>query len=189
MDLLLPWCLAHIVDDVIPLRDMGQIVFWGVLMALFSVVALLGNIIANRMAAWVARNATRQIRQDLFHKTLSLSCAQADRFTIPSLISRLTSDTYNVHGVIGMVQRMGIRAPILLLGGIIVTLTLEPVLAGILIACLPLMTAVIVCVSRKGIPLYTDLQNGVDQLIRTAPVFVSSRRFHSRSMKKSALMK
>ncbi len=167
MDLLLPWCLAHIVDDVIPMRNIGLIVFWGVLMTIFSVVAVLGNIIANRMASRVARNTTEAVRRDLFHKTMSLSCAQADRFTIPSLISRLTSDTYNVHSMVGMMQRMGIRAPILLLGGIAVTLTLEPVLALILIACLPLMALVIVTVSRKGIPLYTNLQRGVDKLVQT----------------------
>lgn len=167
MDLLLPWCLAHIVDDVIPLRNIGLIVFWGILMAIFSVIALLGNVIANRMASKVARNTTERIRKDLFAKIMSLSCAQADSFTIPSLISRLTSDTYNVHGMVGMMQRLGIRAPILLLGGIVVTLTLEPVLALILIACLPLMVLVIVTVSRKGIPLYTNLQKGVDKLVQT----------------------
>ncbi len=167
MDLLLPWCLAHIVDDVMPLRNIGLIVFWGILMAIFSVIALLGNVIANRMASKVARNTTERIRKDLFAKIMSLSCAQADSFTIPSLISRLTSDTYNVHGMVGMMQRLGIRAPILLLGGIVVTLTLEPVLALILIACLPLMVLVIVTVSRKGIPLYTNLQKGVDKLVQT----------------------
>ena len=167
MDLLLPWCLAHIVDDVMPLRDVGLIVFWGILMAIFSVIALLGNVIANRLASRVARNTTERIRKDLFAKIMSLSCAQADSFTIPSLISRLTSDTYNVHGMVGMMQRLGIRAPILLLGGIVVTLTLEPVLALILIACLPLMVLVIVTVSRKGIPLYTNLQKGVDKLVQT----------------------
>jgi ATP-binding cassette subfamily B multidrug efflux pump len=167
MDLLLPWCLAHIVDDVIPMRNIGLIAFWGVLMAIFSMIAVLGNIIANRMASRVARNTTEAVRRDLFHKIMSLSCAQADHFTIPSLISRLTSDTYNVHSMVGMMQRMGIRAPILLLGGIAVTLTLEPVLALILIACLPLMALVIVTVSRKGIPLYTNLQRGVDKLVQT----------------------
>ena len=144
-----------------------MIVFWGILMAIFSVIALLGNVIANRMASKVARNTTERIRKDLFAKIMSLSCAQADSFTIPSLISRLTSDTYNVHGMVGMMQRLGIRAPILLLGGIVVTLTLEPVLALILIACLPLMVLVIVTVSRKGIPLYTNLQKGVDKLVQT----------------------
>lgn len=69
MDLLLPWCLAHIVDDVIPLGNMGFILLWGGLMAVFSVIALLGNVIANRMASKVARNTTETIRRDLFAKT------------------------------------------------------------------------------------------------------------------------
>ncbi len=176
MDLLLPWCLAHIVDDVIPLGNMGVILLWGGLMAVFSAIAVLGNIIANRMASRVARNATEAIRRDLFSKILSLSCAQTDRLAIPSLISRLTSDTYNVHHMVGMMQRLGLRAPILLIGGIIITLTLEPVLALILIACLPFMALVTVLVSRKGIPLYTNLQQGVDRLVRTVRENVSGIR-------------
>nr|MBQ4318745.1 ABC transporter ATP-binding protein [Clostridia bacterium] len=89
-----------------------------------------------------------------------------DKFTIPSLISRLTSDTYNTHHMIGMMQRLGIRAPILLIGGIVVTLTLEPVLALVLIATLPPLAIVVYVVSKKAIPLYTKVQEAADTMVR-----------------------
>lgn len=167
MDLLLPWILAYIIDHVIPLKDVRRIVFWGVMMLFCSVVAVLGNIIANRMASRVARDTTRQIRHDLFSKISYLSCNQMDEVGVPSLISRLTSDTYNVHNMIGMMQRLGVRAPILLAGGIFVTLTLEPVLTLVLLAVMPFITAVVYLVSKKGIPLYTELQQTVDTMVRT----------------------
>ena len=90
-----------------------------------------------------------------------------DRFGIPSLESRMTTDTYNLHQMIGMMQRMGVRAPILLLGGIAVTLTLEPVLTLTLVCVLPFIALVVWRVSKKGIPLYTGLQQAVDRLVRT----------------------
>lgn len=70
------------------------------------------------MAARVARNFSEHVRHDLFERTLHLSAAQTDAFTIPSLESRITTDTYNVHSFVSMMQRMGVRAPILLVGGL-----------------------------------------------------------------------
>lgn len=167
MDLLLPWILAYTIDEIVPLRNVQLILVWGAAMLLCSVVALLANIIANRMAARVARDTTEAVRHDLFTKISYLSCRQVDDFTIPSLESRLTSDTYNIHQLIGMMQRLGVRAPILLLGGIIVTLTLEPVLSLVLILILPFIGLLVYLVSKKGIPLYTGLQQAVDAMVRT----------------------
>jgi ATP-binding cassette subfamily B protein len=118
------------------------------------------------MAARVARNATQKLRHDLFEKILSLSGTQLDYYTIPSLESRMTSDTYNIHNMIGMMQRIGVRAPIILIGGIIVTSTLEPVLTLILVASLPILTLIVYLVSKKGIPLYLSQQLSVDKMIR-----------------------
>lgn len=167
MDLLLPWILSYMIDDVVPLKNVPRIVLWGGAMIACAAVALITNIVANRMASWVAQHTTEALRHDLFSKISYLSCGQIDGYSIPSLESRLTSDTYNVHQMIGMMQRLGVRAPILLIGGIFVTLMLEPVLALILIAVLPLIALVVYGVSRKGIPLYTKLQQGVDAMVRT----------------------
>ena len=167
MDLLLPWILAYMIDDVVPLRNVPMILWWGAAMLFCSVLAVVTNIIANRMAARVARNTTEALRHDLFSKISYLSCAQIDEFTIPSLESRLTSDTYNIHQMIGMMQRMGVRAPILLLGGVLVTFTLEPVLTLVLVCVLPFIGYIVWRVSKKGIPLYTQLQRAVDNMVRT----------------------
>ena len=116
MDLFLPYILAHIIDEIVPLKDMTLVIRWGLLMLLCSFLAILGNVIANRMAAWVARETTRRLRHDLFRKISYLSNRQIDGFTVPSLISRMTTDTYNIHRMVGMMQRIGIRAPILVVG-------------------------------------------------------------------------
>ena len=166
MDLLLPWILAYIIDDIVPLSDMNRVIIWGAAMVACAVLAVLGNVIANRMASAVARDVTRTIRNDLFGKIQQLSCRQFGEYTESSLISRMTSDTYNVHHVIGMMQRLGVRAPLLLIGGIIVTMTLDPALSFILVAMLPLLGITVYFVSKKGIPLYQIHQSAADTLIR-----------------------
>ena len=125
MELSLPYILSYILDSVVPIGQVAPILIWGGAMVFAALMAMLGNVIANRNAAKVAKIAARQIRHDLFDATMHLSSRQVDAFTVPSLESRLTSDTYNVHHFIGMMQRVGIRAPILLIGGICITLFLD----------------------------------------------------------------
>lgn len=166
IDLLLPSILAHIIDDITPIGDIGKVVLWGGIMLLCAIGAWAMNILANRTAAGVARDATRAIRHDLFDHIVHMRSSDIDRITIPSLISRMTTDTFYIYRLIGMTQRMGVRAPIMVIGGIIITLSLDPVLSLILIAVLPFMTALVFFISRKGVPLYAALQEKVDELVR-----------------------
>lgn len=166
MDLFLPWLLAYVLDDIVPLGDAGKVYLYGGAMLLCSLLAWTGNIFANRVAASVARDCTRTIRHDLFGKITRLTSREIDRFTIPSLISRMTTDTYNIYRMIGMMQRIGIRAPILLIGGIIVTMTLDAALSALLVAMLPFMGLIVWFISKKGVPLYGKLQKNVDTLVR-----------------------
>lgn len=166
MDLFLPWILSFLIDVIVPKENMAEILFYGFLMLVCSVIAWAGNVIANRMASRVARDTTQSLRHDLFRRISYLSCRQTDSFTIASLESRLTSDTYNIHQMIGMMQRLGIRAPILLLGGITMTMFMEPVLTLVLLAVLPFVAVTVFYISRRGIPLYTQLQQAVDRMTR-----------------------
>lgn len=166
MDLFLPWLLAFMIDDIVPLQRADLIYLYGAFMILCALVAVFGNITANRMSIGISRDITEKLRHDLFEKTINLSAQQSDEVTLPSLISRLSSDTYHVHQMIDRMQRLGIRAPILLLGGIVLTLTMEPVLALVLISTLPILWILVYHISKKGILLYGKTQKANDQLVR-----------------------
>ena len=175
-DLGLPWVLAHILDEVVPLGEIQRVLLWGLVMVGLALVARTGNIMANRKASAVARDVTRTLRHDLFQKIERLSGNQTDRFQIPSLVSRMTSDTYNIHGTIGMMQRLGVRAPMILIGGIIITATLEPVLTLVLLILVPILGTVVFVISKKGIPLYTKVQEAVDGMVRVVRENISGIR-------------
>jgi len=165
-ELMLPYVLEHLIDDVVPTENMAAVILWGVgMMALAFLVRQL-NVWANHRAAKVARDGTYEIRRDLFWKTLQLSGNQVDEFALPSLISRMTSDSYNVQNFIQSVQAMGVRAPILLFGGIVVTMTMDPGLASILCIMAPILIVIVVCISFKGIPLYERVQRRMDSIVR-----------------------
>ena len=176
MDLAIPYLLTHIIDNVIKKNDIYEVMLYGLLMICCALIGFIGNVTANRMASKVSMSVTRDLRHDLFAKIESLSFKQMDEVTIPSLISRLSSDTYNVHQMIGMIQRMGVRAPILLIGGTIITFTLNTKLALVLLATLPLITIVTFVITKKGVPLYKEVQKSIDNLIRSVRENASGAR-------------
>ncbi len=166
LELMLPYILSYILDSVVPMASVPPILLYGGLMILAATGAFLGNVIANRIAARVARDTSRRIRHDLFEATVYLSARETDAYTVPSLESRLTSDTYNVHHFIGMMQRIGVRAPMLLIGGMAITLFLDWRLALVLIAVLPFIGLSVFLIARRGLPLYAKTQTAVDGMVR-----------------------
>ena len=165
-ELLLPMILSHVLKEVVASQDVFAILRWGGLMILCAAAAVIMHITANRMATRVSCSFSQAVRHDLFKRTLHLSAAQTDRFTIPSLESRITTDTYNVHQFVGMIQRMGIRAPIMLVGGVCITLFMDRHLAMVMLATMPVVFILIFFISRKGVPLFSQVQTSVDNMIR-----------------------
>lgn len=166
VELFLPGMLSSILDDYAPVGDARGAWLMGGAMLLCAAAAWLCNVAANKMSTNVSREITRSLRRDLFARIATLSAAQRDALTEASLVSRLTTDTYNVHNMIDRMQRLGVRAPILLIGGILVSLTLEPVLTLVLLATLPILAATIIISSKKGVPLFTRVQEGQDKMVR-----------------------
>ena len=165
-ELSLPRILEHLLDEVAPRGELSQVFLWGLLMILAAVCTWQINMAANRKAVENAHNVSYDVRQDLFQKTANLSGRQFDQFGLPSLISRMTSDSYNVQNAVRALQTLCIRAPIMLVGGILITMTMDTHLAGLLCIMLPILLTVSLCVSRYGIPLYRKVQERLDDVVR-----------------------
>ncbi|MBQ7183956.1 MAG: ABC transporter ATP-binding protein [Clostridia bacterium] len=166
VELMIPYVMEHLLDDVVPTKQISSVLIWGFVMILLACCVRFLNVTANRTAIRAAKENILLIRRDLFHTALNLSGGQMDRIGLNSLISRMTSDTYNVQSFIQSMQTLGIRAPIMLLGGIAITLTMDTGLALILCVMAPVMIALVVFISSKGIPLYDKVQKGMDDIVR-----------------------
>lgn len=166
IEFFIPYVLEHLLDEVAPTGNVTNILLWGLVMLGIALMVRGLNICANRMAVKVAHNCIYDVRDDLFKKTMELSGNQVDKYGLPSLTSRMTSDSYNVQNFIRMIQTMGIRAPILLIGGMVVTMVMDAGLAAVLFVLVPLIIVAVITISRKGIPLYTKVQSSVDKIVR-----------------------
>ncbi len=178
--LFIPRIMAVLIDDIVPMiketGDWTDFILGSLFMAFCAVFDRTFNVIANRRAAKSSMLAIRHLRYDLYKKILVLSGRKTDEFGIPSLVSRLTSDSYNIHTYFNIMQRMGVRAPLLVTGGLIMTATLDPILTLTLVATLPFVFGMVFYVSGRGIPLYEKVQTSVDKMVRVMREDVSGIR-------------
>ena len=165
-ELLLPYILEYMIDDVVPAGSLPRVVLWGLLMFAAAVVCRQLNVLANRRTVDNAHRISYDVRQDLFVKTANLPGSAFDELGLPSLISRMTSDSYNVQSAVQQLQSMCVRAPMLLLGGMVMTLAMDLPLAMILVVMLPVLLAVVFFVCAKGIPMYNTVQKRLDNVVR-----------------------
>ncbi len=166
LELLLPYVLEYMVDEVAPVGDAWRAVAWGIVMIVLALACRWLNVFANRRSSGVAKDATYRIRKDLFWHSVNLSGSQMDDFGLPSITSRMSSDSYNIQNFIRSIFAMGVRAPILLLGGIVVTLSLDPAMAAVLCVIAPIVIVCVVLISWKGIPLFDAVQQRLDTVVR-----------------------
>lgn len=165
-ELLLPYILEYIIDEVVPLGNLTMVFLWGMLMFASAVACRFFNVMANRRAINNAHKVSYNVRQDLFTKTANLSGSQFDEFSLPSLISRMTSDSYNVQTAVQQLQSLCVRAPIMLVGGVIMTMAMDFTLALVLLIMLPILICIVFFVSSRGIPLYQTVQQSLDSVVR-----------------------
>lgn len=165
-ELTLPYILEYIIDEIVPTGDLTRVLFWGAMMFVTAIVFRALNVIANKRAIDNAHRVSYEIRQDLFEKTMNLTGTQFDAVTLPSLISRMTSDSYNVQGAVAQLQSLCVRSPMMLLGGLIMTMFMDFSLSMILLCMMPILILVIYVISSKGIPMFTKVQQKLDTVVR-----------------------
>ena len=165
-ELALPSILEHIIDVVVPLGQLGPVIGWGALMFAAAWLCRTLNVAANVRAVDNAHKVSFEIRQELFEKTIHLDGEAFDRLGLPSLISRMTSDSYNVQSAAQQLQTLCVRAPMMLCGGVLVAALMDLPLTCILLCILPFLIAIIFFISSKGIPMFRTVQAKLDTIVR-----------------------
>lgn len=165
-ELAIPRMLAIIIDEDVPRGDMSAVLKNGGIMLLLAILTFVFNVFGNRLSGKTTGKIARDLRHDLFVSTVHLDVAKTDDIGLSSLTARLTSDSYNVTNFLARIQRIGIKAPMMLLGGIIVTMTIDYKLSLILLIILPLVAFTVYIITKKSIPIYNEEQQILDSLVR-----------------------
>lgn len=164
-ELLVPILIATIVDQIIPEKDSTHLyimVFLLVVLASFGVgVAIIAQYYSSRAAV----GFTRQLTKDLYQKIMRLPKAQRDNLTASSLVTRLTSDTYQIQTGINQFLRLFLRAPIIVFGSIIMAFLISPSITLWFLLMVVVLTAIIYIMSRFVNPLYANIRRITDNIV------------------------
>ena len=162
--LYLPRLMADIVDHGIVPGDTRRILEIGGLMLLVSVLGTACAVAGSFFASKVATGFGRVVRERVFDRVAHFSVHQFDRFSTASLITRTTNDTTQVQQVLIMLLSMAITAPMMAIGGVVLSLSQDTRLAQVLFAVIPILSLVLFLIMRGAVPLFQQMQVKIDRL-------------------------
>lgn len=165
-ELLVPMVIAGIVDQSIPQKDQGHLWMQMGFLFVFAVIGVLVALVAQFYSAKAAVGFTKELTNDLYRHILSLPKDTRDRLTTSSLVTRLTSDTYQIQTGINQFLRLFLRAPIIVFGAIFMAYRLSPELTFWFLVMVAILSFVIIVLSRLVNPLYSILRKKTDQLVQ-----------------------
>ena len=145
-------------------RGTGYIILIGLAMIGASLLMMLGGILGAYFAVKASVNFAADLRNDLFKKIQSFSFANLEEFSTGSLVTRLTNDVTNVQNLIAMGLRLLLRAPGMLIGGLVMAFLMNPKLAIILLIVLPILVVALLIILKTAFPRFNRMQEGVDNL-------------------------
>lgn len=166
VELIQPLLIKIIIDDGIVAGDQQTILFWGSIMLGLSLLAFIAGIINTFIASHAVQSYGFDIRQALFKKVQSFTMATFIKFPTASLITRLTNDVTMTQNVIFMGLRIMLRAPLIVVGSIIMAFFVQPYLALFLVISAPFLVIFLYIMSRKGMTLFGKVQRSVDRVTR-----------------------
>ena len=163
-NLYLPRLMADIVDHGIVPGDTTHILEIGGLMLLVAVAGTACAVGASFFSSRVATGFGRVVRDRIFDRVANFSVHQFDHFSTASLITRTTNDTTQVQQVLLMILGMAISAPMMAIGGVILSLSQDARLARVLITVIPVLSLVFFLIMRSALPLFQQMQVKIDRL-------------------------
>ena len=164
-ELCVPLIMAHLVDQVIPQKETSGVVMTVGALFLFASFGVVVAITAQYFSSKAAVGFTREMTKDLYEKILSLPKDKRDRIGTSSLVTRLTSDTYQIQVGINLFLRLFLRAPIIVFGAIIMAFTISPKLTLWFLGMVAILTLIIVIMSRLVNPLFAKIRKITDRMV------------------------
>ena len=166
VELIQPLIMAKIIDDGIQAQDHQLIVQWGAVLLLLSFIAFLSGVANSYFSSHTAQSFAFDLRNALFEKIQSFTLATYQKFPAASLITRLTNDVSQVQTVLFMSLRIMLRAPLAVVGSIIMAFFVNAKLALFLVIGAPIVVIFLVSMVVKGVAHFSKVQHRVDRLNR-----------------------
>jgi ATP-binding cassette subfamily B multidrug efflux pump len=164
MDLLLPATMAKIIDVGIANQDLTMVLNLGIRMILITLAAFVGGAGCSILSSYASTGLGADLRQDLFTKVQSLSHKNMDELETGNLITRLTNDVNQLEEVSRMMLRIMVRAPLQIVGSLIMAIAISRQLSLLFAVFVPLLLVVLIFITKKAYPLFYKVQSRLDKV-------------------------
>ena len=176
VEVLIPLLMAKIIDVGIMNGDMAYIIKLGALLVLLAVVALFFGAKAGQLAAVAALGYAKNLRHDIFYKIQDFSFGNIDHFSTPGLVTRLTTDITNVQMAYMFTIRLLARAPIMIVMSLIMTVTISPAIAFMMLITIPVLGGLLIFIAKKAHPHFIKVFDEYDELNNVVQENVNAAR-------------
>jgi len=176
VEVLIPLLMAKIIDVGIMNGDMAYIIKLGALLVLLAVVALFFGAKAGQLAAGASSGYAKNLRHDIFYKIQDFSFGNIDHFSTPGLVTRLTTDITNVQMAYMFTIRLLARAPIMIVMSLIMTVTISPAIAFMMLITIPVLGGLLIFIAKKAHPHFIKVFDEYDELNNVVQENVNAAR-------------
>lgn len=176
VEVLIPLLMAKIIDVGIMNGDMAYIIKLGALLVLLAVVALFFGAKAGQLAAVASSGYAKNLRHDIFYKIQDFSFGNIDHFSTPGLVTRLTTDITNVQMAYMFTIRLLARAPIMIVMSLVMTVTISPAIAFMMLITIPVLGGLLIFIAKKAHPHFIKVFDEYDELNNVVQENVNAAR-------------
>ena len=164
LEILMPTLMALLIDRGIQNQDLGYVIRMGLVLLGISLTSLTLAFFAGRFAAVAAAGFSKNLRHDMFANVQTLSFSNIDKFSTSSIITRLTTDVNNVQNAFGMMLRLAVRAPMMIIFALIFSFRLHQRLSLIFLALIPVLGLGLYLIIRHVHPIFVRVFKRYDKL-------------------------
>ena len=164
MEVIIPYYMGKMLDYGVNLDNMNYIVRVGAMLVAFCIMSLVFGALAGKYAAYASAGFSKNLRHDMFHNVQSFSFSNIDRFSVSSLVTRLTTDVTNIQNAYQMIIRIAVRAPLMIVFSLFMAIRISPRLSLIFACILPLLALGLYGIVKKAYPVFERVFKTYDKL-------------------------
>ncbi len=164
MEVIIPYYMGKMLDYGVNLGNMNYIVRVGAMLVVFCIMSLVFGALAGKYAAYASAGFSKNLRHDMFHNVQSFSFSNIDRFSVSSLVTRLTTDVTNLQNAYQMIIRIAVRAPLMIVFSLFMAIRISPRLSLIFACILPLLALGLYGIVKKAYPVFERVFKTYDKL-------------------------
>ena len=194
-----PRVISNIIDNGIATKSREQIMQNGIYLLIFSLFSIIFSVITTYVAAQIGYGITALIQKDIFKKLLNFSFKNLDKFSTPTILTRITNDSDSIGNAIVFTVRMVLQAPIMFIFAIFMSYQISSDLSKIFLVIIPLLIIVIMVLFKITSPIFKESQERVDGIngvigenirgIRTVKTYTREEHEVTKFMKDNKLLR